>query len=137
MFGLQLLENCMEYIQLCVLIKRGVCAYVLVSFSFSVSQAAKEVVLSLFPLYERIAAEIYVRIAELPLMEDLRSLRYAGCWDWASIPELMQSVGLFTLQIIDRKSSFIHFALVYLASSYGASSCITSMFSTQTYYSLR
>ena len=76
-----------------------------------VSQAAKEVVLSLFPLYERIAAEIYVRVAELPLMEDLRSLRYAGCWDWASVPELMQSVGLFTLQI-DCKSSFIHFPLV-------------------------
>jgi len=38
-------------------------------------EAAKEVVLSMFQLYERIHNHIYVRIAELPLMEDLRSLR--------------------------------------------------------------
>jgi DNA replication licensing factor MCM2 len=38
-------------------------------------EGAKEVVLSIFPLYDRIASEIHVRIAELPLMEDLRSLR--------------------------------------------------------------
>ena len=40
-------------------------------------QAAKEVVLSYFPKYEYIASEIHVRIAELPLMEELRSLRLA------------------------------------------------------------
>lgn len=39
------------------------------------SQAAKEVVLSYFPKYNYIASEIHVRIAELPLMEELRSLR--------------------------------------------------------------
>jgi len=38
-------------------------------------EAAKEVVLNMFPNYERIAPVIHVRIAELPLMEDLRSLR--------------------------------------------------------------
>lgn len=38
-------------------------------------KAAKDVVLSMFPQYERIAKEIHVRIAELPLLEELRSLR--------------------------------------------------------------
>lgn len=31
--------------------------------------------MSYFPNYDRIASEIHVRIAELPLMEELRSLR--------------------------------------------------------------
>ena len=39
-------------------------------------QAAKEVVLYYFPNYDRITPEIHVRISELPLMEELRSLRY-------------------------------------------------------------
>ena len=38
-------------------------------------EGVKDVVLSIFPLYDRIASDIHVRIAELPLMEDLRSLR--------------------------------------------------------------
>ena len=38
-------------------------------------QAAKEVVLSMYPNYERIVKEIHVRVAELPLIEELRSLR--------------------------------------------------------------
>ncbi|XP_076362368.1 DNA replication licensing factor Mcm2 [Tachypleus tridentatus] len=38
-------------------------------------QAAKDVVLSMFPQYERIAKEIYVRISDLPLVEEIRSLR--------------------------------------------------------------
>eukprot|EP00731_Ephydatia_muelleri_P001567 Em0001g1567a len=38
-------------------------------------EAAKEVVLSYFPNYDRIANEIHVRIADLPLLEELRSLR--------------------------------------------------------------
>lgn len=37
--------------------------------------AAKEVVLSMFPAYERIHKEIFVRITELPLIEEIRSLR--------------------------------------------------------------
>ena len=39
------------------------------------NEAAKDVVIKLFPNYERIAREIHVRITDLPLMEDLRSLR--------------------------------------------------------------
>merc|ERR1712013_215702 len=38
-------------------------------------EAAKSVVLNMFPHYERIAADIKVRISELPLVEELRSLR--------------------------------------------------------------
>ncbi|XP_069792376.1 DNA replication licensing factor MCM2 isoform X2 [Narcine bancroftii] len=38
-------------------------------------EAAKEVVLSMYPKYNRIAKEIHVRISSLPLVEELRSLR--------------------------------------------------------------
>uniref|UniRef100_UPI00398E7B76 DNA replication licensing factor MCM2 n=1 Tax=Pristiophorus japonicus TaxID=55135 RepID=UPI00398E7B76 len=38
-------------------------------------EAAKEVVLSMYPKYDRIAKEIHVRISSLPLVEELRSLR--------------------------------------------------------------
>lgn len=38
-------------------------------------EAAKTVVLGMFPQYERISKEIHVRISELPLVEELRSLR--------------------------------------------------------------
>ncbi|XP_064614879.1 DNA replication licensing factor mcm2-like [Liolophura sinensis] len=38
-------------------------------------EAAKEVVFNMYPNYEKIAKEIHVRIAELPLIEELRSLR--------------------------------------------------------------
>lgn len=34
-------------------------------------------VLAMFPNYDRIASDIHVRIADLPLMEELRSLRYS------------------------------------------------------------
>ncbi|XP_064094759.1 DNA replication licensing factor mcm2-like [Macrobrachium nipponense] len=37
--------------------------------------AAKDVTLSMFPQYERITREIHVRITDLPLIEELRSLR--------------------------------------------------------------
>ncbi|RWS29807.1 DNA replication licensing factor mcm2-like isoform X1 [Leptotrombidium deliense] len=39
------------------------------------NEAAKEVVLSIFPAYERIHKEIFVRITDLPLIEDIRTLR--------------------------------------------------------------
>ena len=42
---------------------------------FFVFQAAKEVVLSMYPNYERIVKDIKVRIQDLPLVEDIRSLR--------------------------------------------------------------
>ncbi|XP_064633421.1 DNA replication licensing factor mcm2-like [Lineus longissimus] len=38
-------------------------------------EAAKEVVLGMYPRYDQIVNEIHVRIAELPLVEDIRSLR--------------------------------------------------------------
>lgn len=38
-------------------------------------QVAKEMVLSIFPTYERVTTEIHVRIAELPLIEELRTFR--------------------------------------------------------------
>ncbi|KAF7249885.1 DNA replication licensing factor mcm2 [Varanus komodoensis] len=38
-------------------------------------EAAKEVVLAMYPKYDRIAKEIHVRISHLPLVEELRSLR--------------------------------------------------------------
>ena len=41
-------------------------------------QGAKEVVLAMFPNYDRITSDIHVRIADLPLMEELRSLRCVG-----------------------------------------------------------
>ncbi|XP_066554425.1 DNA replication licensing factor MCM2 [Amia ocellicauda] len=38
-------------------------------------EAAREVVLAMYPKYDRIAHEIHVRICNLPLVEELRSLR--------------------------------------------------------------
>ena len=38
--------------------------------------AAKDVTLSMFPQYEHITREIHVRITDLPLIEELRSLRF-------------------------------------------------------------
>lgn len=38
-------------------------------------EAAKEVVLAMYPKYDRIAYEIHVRICNLPLVEEIRSLR--------------------------------------------------------------
>lgn len=38
-------------------------------------EAAKDIVLGMFPQYERITKEIHVRITDLPLIEDIRSLR--------------------------------------------------------------
>lgn len=36
---------------------------------------AKELVLTIFPSYERVTSEIHVRISELPLIEELRTFR--------------------------------------------------------------
>lgn len=38
-------------------------------------EVAKEVVLSLYPSYGRVTNEIHVRIADIPLIEELRSFR--------------------------------------------------------------
>lgn len=39
-------------------------------------EATKSIVLAMYPQYERIAKDIHVRITDLPLVEDIRSLRY-------------------------------------------------------------
>lgn len=39
-------------------------------------KVAKELVLAIYPSYERIASEIHVRISDLPLVEDIRTFRY-------------------------------------------------------------
>ncbi|BFZ08073.1 hypothetical protein BsWGS_11112 [Bradybaena similaris] len=41
----------------------------------NLDEAAKEVVFSMYPNYERITKSIHVRIADLPLIEEIRSLR--------------------------------------------------------------
>ncbi|KAF4522245.1 hypothetical protein B566_EDAN009089 [Ephemera danica] len=38
-------------------------------------KVAKELVLNMFPQYERVSSEIHVRISELPLVEDIRTFR--------------------------------------------------------------
>lgn len=38
-------------------------------------EVAKELVLSIFPSYERVSPEVHVRISDLPLIEDLRTFR--------------------------------------------------------------
>lgn len=38
-------------------------------------EAGKEVVMAMYPKYDRIAHEIHVRICNLPLVEEIRSLR--------------------------------------------------------------
>lgn len=38
-------------------------------------EVAKEIVLSMYPSYERVTNEIHVRIADIPLIEELRSFR--------------------------------------------------------------
>lgn len=39
-------------------------------------EVAKEIVLSMYPSYERVTSEIHVRISDIPLIEELRSFRY-------------------------------------------------------------
>lgn len=54
-------------------------AWLLIEAPFEVieifNKAAKEVVLSTYPAYERIAKEIFVRITDLPVSEEIRGLR--------------------------------------------------------------
>lgn len=38
-------------------------------------KVAKDIVLSIFPTYERVTSEIHVRVADLPLVEELRTFR--------------------------------------------------------------
>lgn len=38
-------------------------------------EVAKDVVLSIFPNYERVTNEIHVRISDIPLIDEIRSFR--------------------------------------------------------------
>ncbi|XP_008555331.1 DNA replication licensing factor Mcm2 [Microplitis demolitor] len=59
--------------------KEHVLAYFLPEAPFQMLEifdgVAKELVLTIFPSYERVTAEIHVRISELPLIEELRTFR--------------------------------------------------------------
>jgi len=39
-------------------------------------KVAKDLVLNMFPQYERVASEIHARISDLPLVEEIRTFRY-------------------------------------------------------------
>ncbi|XP_031848568.1 DNA replication licensing factor Mcm2 [Nomia melanderi] len=59
--------------------KEHVLAYFLPEAPFQMleifDEVAKELVLTIFPSYERVTAEIHVRISELPLIEEIRTFR--------------------------------------------------------------
>lgn len=38
-------------------------------------EVAKDIVLSMYPSYDRVTSEIHVRISELPLIEEIRTFR--------------------------------------------------------------
>ena len=58
----------------------------------------------MYPNYERIAKEIHVRVAELPLIEELRSLRYVIMWPRPG-PEVIK---LFVLNSTEHEFSTAH-----------------------------
>lgn len=53
-------------------------------------QVAKEIVLQIFPSYERVTSEIHVRISDLPLIEELRTFRKLH------LNQLVRTVGVIT-----------------------------------------
>lgn len=59
--------------------KEHVLAYFLPEAPFQMLEifdgVAKEIVLSMFPSYERVTNEVHVRISDLPLIEELRTFR--------------------------------------------------------------
>ncbi|EFX76824.1 putative MCM2, Minichromosome maintenance complex component 2 [Daphnia pulex] len=55
-------------------------------------EATKDIVLAMFPQYERISKEIHVRITDLPLVEDIRSLRQLH------LNQLVRTHGVVTAQ---------------------------------------
>ncbi|KOC63500.1 DNA replication licensing factor Mcm2 [Habropoda laboriosa] len=59
--------------------KEHVLAYFLPEAPFQIlnifDEVAKELVLTIFPSYERVSSEIHVRISELPLIEEIRTFR--------------------------------------------------------------
>ncbi|KPJ18533.1 DNA replication licensing factor Mcm2 [Papilio machaon] len=53
-------------------------------------EVAKEIVLQIFPSYERVTSEIHVRISDLPLIEELRTFRKLH------LNQLVRTVGVIT-----------------------------------------
>ncbi|XP_046389557.1 DNA replication licensing factor Mcm2 [Ischnura elegans] len=53
-------------------------------------EVAKELVLNIYPQYERVSSEIHVRISELPLIEELRTFRKIH------LNQLVRTVGVVT-----------------------------------------
>lgn len=56
-------------------------------------EATKDIVLAMFPQYGRIAKDIHVRITDLPLVEDIRSLRQLH------LNQLVRTHGVVTAQV--------------------------------------
>lgn len=60
--------------------KEHVLAYFLPEAPFQMleifDEVAKDIVLSMYPSYDRVTSEIHVRISDLPLIEELRTFRY-------------------------------------------------------------
>ncbi|KAJ8957470.1 hypothetical protein NQ314_006547 [Rhamnusium bicolor] len=60
-------------------IKEHVLAYFLPEAPFQMleifDEVAKDIVLSMYPSYDRVTNEIHVRISDLPLIEELRTFR--------------------------------------------------------------
>ena len=59
--------------------KEHVLAYFLPEAPFQMleifDEVAKEIVLSMFPSYQRVTSEIHIRISDLPLIEEIRIFR--------------------------------------------------------------
>ncbi len=60
-------------------------------------EVAKELVLAIYPMYERVTSEIHVRISDLPLTEDIRTFRFAFHFD-SDINEKLQLIDFFLEQ---------------------------------------
>ncbi|XP_051170865.1 DNA replication licensing factor Mcm2 [Leptopilina boulardi] len=74
--------------------KEHILAYFLPEAPFKMleifDEVAKELVLTIFPSYERVTSEIHVRISELPLIEELRTFRKLH------VNQLVRTLGVVT-----------------------------------------
>nr|XP_032522476.1 DNA replication licensing factor Mcm2 [Danaus plexippus plexippus] len=74
--------------------REQVLAYFLPEAPFQMLQifdeVAKDIVLQIFPSYERVTSEVHVRIADLPLIEELRTFRKLH------LNQLVRTVGVIT-----------------------------------------
>lgn len=75
-------------------------------------EATKDIVLAMFPQYERISKEIHVRITDLPLVEDIRSLRQLH------LNQLVRTHGVVTAQVNFSPCYLIFFKYSGISSNY-------------------